>query len=189
MPFLFLILGDKLGLNVTASTAPLHVFVKYTDSQSGETYNLETTDDGNPVRLSSYRHQLFMTDKALTNGVYMKKLSKKETVAVMATLLLDHFLEQKDWVKVLSITDVILKYYPQHTYAMLKKANAFSGVMQQQGLWKYRSSKEVPADKRKLFDYLVYNTNILWQQAEHLGWKPQPKEYDKQYLELLKEKK
>ncbi len=31
MPFLFIILGQKLGLDVTASTAPEHVFVKYRD--------------------------------------------------------------------------------------------------------------------------------------------------------------
>ncbi|MBV1865390.1 MAG: transglutaminase-like domain-containing protein [Rhodobacteraceae bacterium] len=31
MPFLFIILGQRLGLDVTPAMAPLHVFVKFTD--------------------------------------------------------------------------------------------------------------------------------------------------------------
>lgn len=46
MPFLFIILGDRLGINVTASVAPLHVFVKFTD-ENGVIHNLETTSGTN----------------------------------------------------------------------------------------------------------------------------------------------
>ena len=50
MPLLFVILGQRLGIDVTISTAPLHLFVKYTDSETGATYNLETTSGANPAR-------------------------------------------------------------------------------------------------------------------------------------------
>jgi regulator of sirC expression with transglutaminase-like and TPR domain len=31
MPILFLLVGERMGLNLSLSTAPLHVFVRYTD--------------------------------------------------------------------------------------------------------------------------------------------------------------
>ena len=49
MPTLFLILGDRLGLNVSFATAPLHMFVRYNDPQ-GRAFNIETTSGGNPAR-------------------------------------------------------------------------------------------------------------------------------------------
>jgi len=69
MPFLFIILGDKLGIDVTASTAPLHVFVKFTDTD-GKTYSLETTSGANFSRDAWYREQMPMTNQAIDNGVY-----------------------------------------------------------------------------------------------------------------------
>lgn len=48
MPFLFIILGQRLGLDVTAATAPVHVFVKYRD-EMGAWYNLEATSGANPT--------------------------------------------------------------------------------------------------------------------------------------------
>jgi len=69
MPILFVILGERLGLNVTLSTAPLHVLVKYTDAQSGVTYNLEATSGGGFTRDAWYRQNLPMTDVAIANGI------------------------------------------------------------------------------------------------------------------------
>ena len=71
MPFLFIILGDRLGINVAASTAPLHVLVKYTDDATGRTYNLEATSGANPACDSWYRQQMPMTDQAIANGIYL----------------------------------------------------------------------------------------------------------------------
>ncbi len=42
MPILYLILADRIGLDVTLSTAPLHVFVKFKDPVTNQYYNLET---------------------------------------------------------------------------------------------------------------------------------------------------
>lgn len=37
MPMLFAILGEELGLDVTLSTAPVHILVKFTDRATGKT--------------------------------------------------------------------------------------------------------------------------------------------------------
>jgi len=46
MPTLFLILADRLGLNVSFATAPLHMFIRYTDPQ-GRAFDIETTSGAN----------------------------------------------------------------------------------------------------------------------------------------------
>jgi len=50
MPVLFIILGARLGLDLRGSTAPMHFFVKYTDLDSGTTYNLEATSGALPSK-------------------------------------------------------------------------------------------------------------------------------------------
>ena len=45
MPLLFIILGQKLGLDVTAATVPAHVLVKYRDEQ-GRLHGFEATSGG-----------------------------------------------------------------------------------------------------------------------------------------------
>jgi len=67
MPTLFLILADRLGLNVSFGAAPLHVFIRYTDPQ-GRAFNIETTSGANLARPEWYRQNLPMTDTAIQSG-------------------------------------------------------------------------------------------------------------------------
>jgi regulator of sirC expression with transglutaminase-like and TPR domain len=96
MPILFAALAQRLGLNATLSTAPGHMFIKYTDDVTGKTFNLETTSGAYPARDVWIRKIMPMTDKAIANGLYMKTLSRKEALAVMAGIVLEHeFAEKK----------------------------------------------------------------------------------------------
>jgi hypothetical protein len=87
MPILFLVLGERLGLNFSLSTAPLHVFVKWTDDASGETYNFEATSGGF-ARDGHYRKEMPMTDEAIANGAYLKTLTRREALALMASTVM-----------------------------------------------------------------------------------------------------
>lgn len=64
VPSLFLILADRLGLNVSFATAPLHVFIRYTDPQ-GRAFNIETTSGANLARPEWLRRNFPMTDRAI----------------------------------------------------------------------------------------------------------------------------
>jgi len=68
MPLLFIILGQRLGLDVTAAQAPVHIFVKYRDDM-GNQINLEATSGATPARDIWIRQQSPMTDEAVANGV------------------------------------------------------------------------------------------------------------------------
>src|SRR3546814_13674837 len=50
MPVLHIILAEKLGLNVHLSTAPLHMFVRYTNPQNQRDLSIEPTSGGYPTR-------------------------------------------------------------------------------------------------------------------------------------------
>ena len=171
MPFLFIILADRLGLNVSASTAPLHVFVKYHDEATGTTFNLETTSGALPARDAHYRKNLPMTDKAVANGVYMQALTRKEAVAVMATLLMEHAIEQGRFETAIAVGDVVLEHYPRYVYAMLKKGSAFFKIMKRDFFGRYPSVDEIPAEKRPTFEHLSRNNRLAFSQAEALGWR------------------
>jgi regulator of sirC expression with transglutaminase-like and TPR domain len=53
MPILFLILGDKLGIDVSLAMAAGHLFIRWR-SGKGEVVNLETTSGANPSRDAWY---------------------------------------------------------------------------------------------------------------------------------------
>jgi hypothetical protein len=84
MPVLVLIVGERMGLNLALSTAPLHIFLRHTE-ESGREINLEATSGAHPARTLWYRQNLPMTDRAIESGLYMRTLSRWEAVAHMAS--------------------------------------------------------------------------------------------------------
>lgn len=111
MPLLFVVLGQRLGLNVTAALAPMHVFVKYRND-TGEWINLEATSGANSARDVWIRQQNPMTDEAIANGIYMRPLSRRETVAAMALTLTEYYSEQHQFQKTIAVSNLVLEYSP-----------------------------------------------------------------------------
>ncbi len=171
MPILFAILGERLGLDVTLSTAPLHILVKFTDRQTGKTVNLEPTSGGGATRLAWYQDKLPMTKAALANGVYMKTLSVRESRAVMATLALEHLLARRRHEAAIAVADVILKAYPAYGYVLAKKGTAYYGLLHERFITKYPTEADIPADKRPAALALYRKNRAAFAQAEALGWR------------------
>ena len=188
MPFLFIILGQRLGLDVAASTAPLHVFVKYTDDATGVTYNLETTSGGNPARDSWLRQGFPMSQLAVNNGIYLKKLTNKETVAVMANVLLQYYYEQKQFGQLIAMADLILLHYPKAVSAVVYKASAYNELLKVHNLWRYHSSSEVPQQERDKFIYLVSRVNEDHNKAVLMGWRQPSQVENEAYLKKVRQK-
>ncbi len=188
MPFLFIILGQRLGLDVTAATAPVHVFVKYRD-ETGAWYNLEATSGANPTRDVWYRQQLPMSDQAVANGVYLQPLTKKETVALMAETLTEYYVDQHEFEKVITLSDLILEYYPKDVAVMIRKANAYYDLLNKYYVRKYRSLAEIPPRAMGNYRYLSHNNKYWATKAMELGWREITKEEDERYLQSIKEAK
>lgn len=173
MPFLFILLADRMGLNVTASTAPVHVFVKFTDGATGTTFNIETTSGANPARDSWYQQNMPMTDMALNKGVYMQPLSRVETIVVMASVLVEHYLDQMQYQEAIEMTDILLPYYPNYAYLYTKKGTAYYGILKDKFYQKYPAPKDIPLGERQVYQFLSEQNHGAFDKAEALGWRPE----------------
>lgn len=132
MPALFLILADRLGLDVAFATAPLHVFVRYR-SERGTVVNIEATSGGHPSRDEWYREQMPMSGRAVASGLYLRSLSKREGVALLATTVLEHLIAQRRLPEALDVANVILRHAPRDAYTMVK-AGTICGALIQSGI-------------------------------------------------------
>jgi regulator of sirC expression with transglutaminase-like and TPR domain len=186
MPILFVILGQRLGIDVTLSTAPNHFFVKYTNDQSHITFNLEATNGANITRDIWYRKQMPMTDKAIESGIYMEKLSKKETAAVMLNILSEYYWNKNDLPHVLAVSQVILKNDKKDIETLLRISCVFYKLLKNNFLDVYIKSDLIPLEKREYFNYLAESHQYFFKKAEDLGFKEESEENKKDYLEIVK---
>lgn len=170
MPLLFILLGQKLGLDVTASRAPAHIFVKYRD-ETGTYYNLEATSGAGFTRDMWMRQQMPMTQQALDNGIYMQPLTKKETVVLMAGTLLEFYEKQRREQHSLVLATLALQYYPKYVEAMLQKSSANWQLRQRLYVSKYPTPNDIPFELRGHFMELDGQVAFWRRRAEFLGWR------------------
>jgi len=167
MPILFVIVADKVGLNVHLATAPLHLFVRYTDP-AGMDHNLEATSGGHEARTEWYRANLPMTDRAIESGAYMRTLSKRETVAEMATTVMDFLIAEHRYQEAIEVAHAILVVNPRDVYTLVREGTAIAGLLQTQ--CKMRAASALPALQQRCRTLLNANANAF-ATAEALGWR------------------
>jgi regulator of sirC expression with transglutaminase-like and TPR domain len=171
MPTLFLILADRLGLNVSFGTAPLHVFIRYTDPQ-GRAFNIETTSGANLARPEWYRQNLPMTDKAIQSGLYMRTLSRQETIAHMASTVLEARLNEGKFQDAIDIGTAILEQFPRDGYTLVKRGHAYGELLRIECIERFASRNAMPPETRTRCDTLAKRNDEDFAKAEALGWTP-----------------
>jgi regulator of sirC expression with transglutaminase-like and TPR domain len=171
MPILFLILADRAGLNVGLSTAPLHVFVRYIDP-AGEPFNVEATSGGHFARDEWYRQNTQMSDRAIASGLYMRSLSRVESVALMATTVVESLMDAGRNREAAEVCDVILQHSPRDGFIMVKKGTAIARMMQAEFIDSYPSPDAIPEPLRQRYRMLAAQNRSSFEAAEALGWEP-----------------
>lgn len=171
MPILFLILADRLGVNVALSTAPLHVFLKFTDAAEKVT-NLEATSGALPARDQWYREKLPMTDQAVASGLYLRALTRKEGVALMATTVMEHLMDRGRYQDAIDVADVILADSPRDAQTMVRRGSAFARLLDEEFYKPYPTADLVPPPLRRRYQQLESANRQSFAQAEALGWTP-----------------
>jgi regulator of sirC expression with transglutaminase-like and TPR domain len=184
MPLLFIILGQKLGIDVTASTAPNHVFVKYRDTD-GKLYNLETTSGAGFTRDVWMRQQFPMTDEALASGIYMRPLTKKETVVLMVDTLMESYAQRGLDEQRIAMAKLALEYNPKDVSAILNQHEANFAIRKRDFVSRYPMPKDIPVDKRPRFLELESNLKALYEKAYALGWRPLDQTTEEKYQQAL----
>jgi len=189
MPTAFVLLGQKLGLPTTMTTAPYHLIAKYGDEEQGEWTNLDATsglfhDDG------GYIHALSIPEVALENDVFLRPYTQRESVALFATaVLVPHTLQQGEPERALEITELILKADPKDVVAMTLNANAYALMVDQRFRRRYPLVEQIPLEEQDEFRF--YNGQIVaWRgKAEALGWREWTDADWKKYLDNFNQQK
>src|SRR4051812_20305535 len=171
MPILFLIVGERMGLNLALSTAPLHIFLRYTDESRRE-INLEATSGALPARTLWYRQNLPMTDRAIESGLYMRTLTRREAIAHMAGTIVDSLMGERRFREAIEVAQVILGHYPRDGYMLAKLGSAYGELMRSEFLERYASAELIPVDRRAQFILLARRNQQAFEAAEALGWEP-----------------
>lgn len=169
MPTLFLILGDRIGLNLTLSTAPNHVFVHY-HLPDGRVVNIETTSGGHPSRNEWIRQNFKMTDAAVANGLYLKTMSRRQTGALLASIVLENYYEQQMYGYVVHIADALLEVYPEYDAALILRGMSYQSMLQINFLDKYPDLRMVPQSDVPFFNHLAQNAENSFNRVETLGY-------------------
>jgi regulator of sirC expression with transglutaminase-like and TPR domain len=171
MPILFLIVGERMGLNLALSTAPLHIFLRYAD-ESGREINLEATSGALPARTIWYRQNLPMTDRAIESGLYMRTLSRREAIAHMASTVVDFLMAEGRYQEAIAVAEVVLQHYPRDSYTMVKLGTAYAELMRIEFFERFPTPALIPPALRQRYMMLARRNQIAFQAAEALGWEP-----------------
>lgn len=189
MPLLFMLLGQRLGIDLALTTVPEHTLVKWRDRESGKYYNIEATSGGLPARDVWINQQHPMTDKAIASGIYLRPLSKKETIVEEATPLLELYAKQIQPERMIYLANLLLEYDPKNVTAMLELAAAYHLIEKSQFESKYPQTKDIPLEKRQYFMEVEYSIDYWFKRAEALGWREPTKEDNEKYTQIVNQVK
>lgn len=163
MPIAFVLLGQKLGLPVTMSTAPYHLLVKYGDEDIGQWTNVEATS-GRIYPDSGYERSpvLNIPPEGIAQGTFLRPYTQRESVALFATTTLaPYYREKHQPERLLQVANLILEANSKDAVAMTLKGDAYYQLIEQRYKKKYPLVSQIPEELQA--DYLLLShQNLLW---------------------------
>jgi len=123
LPYLYKILCEELGTTANLALAPNHIYIKHNSIKDGW-YNTELTSGIFPIdawiMASGYVHL-----DAVSNGVYMKALNNRESIALVLIDLADNYnakFPNNDGTFVLKCCETAITAYPNFAEALILRA-------------------------------------------------------------------
>lgn len=172
MPILQLIVAERLGLNVSLSTAPFHVFMRYTNPTNGRSIAIESTSGGHPARESEYFEKMGVTQAQVDSGIYLDVLSKRESIAVMASTVTEWLMSQGRYGEAIEVATVLLEHFPKDVHSTLIRGVAHAELLRTEFIERFPNPQNIPAGLRPRFHMLATQNAAAFKQAEAWGWKP-----------------
>lgn len=185
MPTLFLALMERLDPDVPLRgvLAPMHLLVRLHDRQTGDTWNVETTNGGHPTRNQWYIEQHDIPQQALEQGTYLRDLTKREYLAELINVLTRKERFAGHYEAAQAYADLMLVLNP-HSVAGLVQSGAIRATIA------YETVEAAKGDNRRLTEIeqarlhiLSTDSKRLIDQARHLGWQPESAEERARYLQ------
>lgn len=188
MPVLLVILGQKLGLKIRLATAPEHVLAMFHNPFDNQWVNVESTSGGFKLD-SSYQREYAITALAMKNRIYLRPLTKRESVGVMTGTLLEFYGPQGQQDRRIEAADMLLQANPKDTAAMLQKGNAYFRMLKERYLSKYDSLEEMSPAQREEYELLGQSNRLWFDKAEALGWAMPAEAQNAKYLQHIQRTK
>ena len=187
IPYLYKIVAEEIGVTANLALAPNHIYIKHRSVKNGW-YNTELTSGIFPIdawiMASGYVHL-----DAIRNGVYMKALTEKESIALCLVDLAQGYqkLEIYDLEFIIKCANKALEYFPNYVNAMILKTEA-KGKQIENILFGYntdfRSVRKYPKT-HAIFKEIEKELAII----HKLGYRQMPEEMYIDWLVSLKEEK
>ncbi|WP_246236365.1 hypothetical protein [Flavobacterium ajazii] len=127
LPYLYKILAEELGVEANLALAPNHIYIKHRSIKYGW-YNTELTSGIFPIDAWIMASGFVHID-AITNGVYMKALNNKESIALVLIDLADNYnvkFPNNDGTFILRCCETAIKAYPNFATALILRAETHS---------------------------------------------------------------
>lgn len=170
MPVLYIVLAERLGLNVALASAPEHVFVRYSDA-NGRSINLETTSGAHPTRDDWYRENFPISDRAVETGLFLRSLTRREAVALMATTVMEHAFDQRRFEEVIALCKLIISHSQSDAQTMVVQATACGHMGDRLRRQHPNPWTAPPIVRAQLLSCIERNIGLI-AAAERLGWVP-----------------
>jgi regulator of sirC expression with transglutaminase-like and TPR domain len=186
MPVMFVILGQKLGLPVTLSTAPLHVFAKF-KKDSGQWQNIEVTSYGTITDLH-YEQQMAIPPLAMQNKLWLQTLTRRQSALVIIETLVEFYDKTQQPERQLTLTAWVLHNYPQDVAALIYRGKAFVQLYQKR-YEKYGLPRNIPPAMQADAEEIGSSINETFARVDALGWVDETPEHKAAYLKSIQDRK
>lgn len=174
LPYLYKILCEELGTTANLALAPNHIYIKHQNKKNGW-YNTELTSGIFPndawLMASGFIHV-----DAIKNGVYMKALNNKETIALVVMDLANAYQKsfpENDGSFLLACAEISISAYPNFTTALILRAEMHKKIIEAE-----TDVEKAKADFKKL--------EIEYANIHMLGYRYMPEEMYLNWLVSMK---
>jgi hypothetical protein len=103
--------------------------------------------------------------------VDLRALPREQEMALVATILVEHYFKQKMAREVIVAASVLLKHYPNSAQLLIYQGSAYAMILQQEIVPRYKTRGDMPPDVQEFADAVWQRNQEFFQAAEALGWR------------------
>lgn len=187
LPYLYKILAQELGVDAHLALAPNHVYIKLQNQKNGW-YNTELTSGIFPIDAWLMASGFVHID-AIVNGVYLKALTEKESIALCLVDLAQGYEKSISYDKnlVIKMTDKALEYFPNLVGAMLVQTETKGKIIENKLAEHYTDFSEV--HKYPETSQMLLEIQNQLRKIHDIGYRQMPEEMYLEWLTSLKNEK
>ena len=187
MPTLFLALMERIDpdLPLRGVLVPMHLFVRLYDRQSGDIWNVETTNEGHPARNQWYIEQMDIPPSAIAQGTYLSDLTKREYLAELLNVLTRKERLAERYQAALAYAELALHLNPNAINALIQKGALLAWLVYDATEQAKQTGGSLSAAERDHLQTLTTASTQAIAEAQRLGWRPETPEHRTRYLQRV----